>query len=162
MKAIILLFSFVSFLCLISCGKTDSDSKPTTTPITQTPPANTPTASTPENQKTSIRPGQDRHPPLVCNIQNYKDFIKKPGVHNCNLYGAYLRWENFQATNLVGADLRWANLQRAYFGEGANLTGAKLQGAKLQEAKLRGANLTGATIIIIKTLDLYPYLVIET
>ena len=47
MKTFILLFSFVSVICLISCGKTDSDSEPTTTPTANTPTANTPTGTTP-------------------------------------------------------------------------------------------------------------------
>ena len=173
MKALILLFSFVSVICLISCGKTDSE--PTTTPTgttpTPTPTANTattptgitPTATTPEKQKYQSPSGQGRHPPLVvCNIQNYKNFIRKPGIHNCNLREAKLREVDLEGANLQRADLRGAYLAGTNFYQ-ADLRGVDLRGAILYhflenphfpligavrrlEAILVGANLTGAKV----------------
>ena len=67
-----------------------------------------------------------------CNIGNYQDFIKKTGIHKCNLREA----------NLQGADLRHTNLQEADLRE-ANLQGADLRHTNLQEADLREANLEG-------------------
>ena len=100
-----------------------------------------------------------------CNIENYKDFINKPGVHNCNLqeadlrfaylqganlqeadlHGADLFWSNLRFANLQGAKLRFANLQEADL-QGANLQGANLQGAKLRFANLHDVNLQGAKV----------------
>ena len=150
MKAIILLFSFVSVICFISCGKTDSDSEPTTptgttptgtTPTGTTPTANTPTGTTPTGttpiakntpgkQKYQSPSGQGRHPPLVCNIHNYKDFIKKPGIHNCNLEGA--------------------NLEGAYFLQTVDLEGANLERAKVTESQayyLRKKGFSGFVVL---------------
>ena len=69
----------------------------------------------------------DQNAEVQCNIKNYKDFIKKPGIHNCNLQGADL-WMRY---------LRGANLQ------GADLTGANLPFADLEEADLQVAILHG-------------------
>ena len=170
MKTFIFLLSFVSVICLISCGKTDSDSKPEpttpttantptgTTPTGTTPTANTPTGITPTGttptantsgkQKYSSPSGQGRHPPIatptttICNINNYKDFINKPGVHNCYLQGADLRRSvvDLQGANLQGADLTEAILQ------GANLQGADLRGAKFDRANLKWVDMRGAKI----------------
>ena len=157
MKALILLFSFVSILCFISCGKTDSDSKPepTTTPTANTPTATTPTATTPTattptagKQKYSSPSGQGRHPPLVCNIHNYKDFIKKPGDHHCNLEGANLKHANLVFTNLTGANLRGADLRYA------DLREADLRGARLAQVKWEGAKLTGAKVTPLQAVSL--------
>jgi len=65
-----------------------------------------------------------------CNIENYQDFINRPGVHNCDLRDA----------DLSGADLRGANLQ------GANLERADLQQADLLHAHLKGASLRLAKV----------------
>ena len=47
-----------------------------------------------------------------CNIENYKDFINKPGIHNCDLREAKLQDEDFYFANLKGADLRGAKLPK--------------------------------------------------
>ena len=77
----------------------------------------------------------DKSAEVQCTIENYKDFIDKPGLHVCNLRGADLTEEDFRETNLIGAQLQMANLQ------GADLTGADLQMANLQGADLTGADL---------------------
>ena len=89
-----------------------------------------------------------------CNIENYKDFINKPGVHNCNLQWMILRDIDLRG-NLRGADLRGADLRGAYLYmadlrdtdlRGARLEGADLQWADLNRADLRGARLEGADL----------------
>ena len=66
MKTIILFFSFVSVLCLISCNKTDSDSdskpEPTTTPKANQPGANTPPPKATPTPKAN-QPGANTPPP---------------------------------------------------------------------------------------------------
>ena len=181
MKTLTLLLSFVFVSCLISCQRnTKSEPKPTTpkaTPILNfpspkaPPPTPEPTPTQPEEQKTSVRLGQDRHPPIACNIQNYTEFIAKPGVHNCNLERAWLRFSrylhainlqganlkdarltgsdirgsNLRFTKLEGADLRFANLRFTSL-RGADLTGADLRFAKLENANFQSANLEGADL----------------
>lgn len=91
---------------------------------------------------------------IQCDITNYKNFIKKPGFHRCNL-----EWADLRGEDLRGANLRGANLQNTKL-ESADLSNAILQGANLINAKLRvkyirlvgntkleGANLQGAFII---------------
>ncbi len=63
-----------------------------------------------------------------CDIENYRDFINKKGVHKCDLREADLR----------GANLHRANLHRA------NLYKADLRGADLYRAVLIGAKVTKA------------------
>ncbi len=48
-----------------------------------------------------------------CNIANYKDFINKKGVHNCDLQGANLRWADLRGADLRRADLQWTNFRYA-------------------------------------------------
>ena len=91
-----------------------------------------------------------------CNIDNYKDFINKPGVHRCDLQGADLQEANFERENLEGAnfedadlekaDLQYANLEGAIFTD-ASLKWADFLGANLRGADFRGANLRGASFI---------------
>ena len=88
-----------------------------------------------------------------CNIENYKDFINKPGVYKCNLKRAVFRDGSFSSlfglidapanlsgVNLAGADLTEADLR------GANLFSANLHRAILPDADLRGADLTEADL----------------
>ena len=77
----------------------------------------------------------DQSAEVQCNIENYQDFIHKPGVHVCNLREADLTEEDFRETNLIGAQLQMANL-----------AGADLKGADLQMANLAGADLTGVDL----------------
>ena len=72
---------------------------------------------------------------VQCNIENYKDYMKKPGCHKCDLRGA----------DLAGADFRGANLWRWDF-EGADLSGADFEGADLSGAVLEDADLSGANL----------------
>ncbi len=95
-----------------------------------------------------------------CNIENYKDFINKEGVHNCNLQGADLRRVNLRRVNLRRADLQEANLQ------GANLQGANLRRAVLYKANLEGVYLKGAKVIqeqaiYLKAKGLWGFVVVE-
>ena len=93
----------------------------------------------------------DQSAEVQCNIENYQNFIDKPGVHNCNLRGADLSYAILYKANLKGADLRGANL------EGANLRFANLEEAYLFRATLRGADLTGANLegaYFLQTVDL--------
>jgi len=71
-----------------------------------------------------------------CNINNYKDFIYKPGVHRCDLRGADLR-----EVDLTGAYLSYSDLS------GADLTGAKLDNAKFFRANLEKAKLIRTTAV---------------
>ena len=77
-----------------------------------------------------------------CNIDNYKDFISKPGIHNCDLRGADLRGSqvDLRGANLAGADLTEADLG------GADLREADLRYAKLQNTKLQWTNFKGAKV----------------
>ena len=105
MKAIIVLL--VLSLFLISCGGGDSQ--------TSTPPES----------------GADQESgATVCNINNYRDYINKPGNHKCNLSGADLSGVDLSNANLSGADLSGADLT------GANMTGADVTGAKFLGAKV--------------------------
>ena len=91
---------------------------------------------------------------IQCNLENYQDFIDKPGVHNCNLRGMIFRDEPFvyslfevismitDKTPLM-VDLKWANLKGADLQD-ADLERANLIGADLSWANLKGADLTGA------------------
>ena len=57
--------------------------------------------------------GYGDRPPLPenpCNIDSYKDFINKLGVHLCNLQDVDLSDEMLSEANLKGADLRNADL----------------------------------------------------
>ena len=103
-----------------------------------------------------------------CNIENYRDFISKPGVHKCDLESEILKdkylfdmmespldypFANFSGANLRFAELREANLPGADFSKAdltgailivANLTGANFTGADMVGVNLYRANLTGA------------------
>ena len=81
--------------------------------------------------------------PPVCNINNYKDYIKNPGNHKCNLSGANLSGKsgNLRNANLSGANFAGAILVATDF-RGANLSYANLSGANLQGANFAGADLT--------------------
>ena len=88
-----------------------------------------------------------------CNIDNYKDFIDKRGVYNCDLQGVIFRDESvYSLFGLIDApaDLRGANLRRANLAnanlEYANLEGADLRGAYLYKAYLYKANLEYADL----------------
>ena len=187
MKTIILLLSFVSVLCLISCKKDDTKASTTpttqtptgTTPTTQTPTGTTPTANTPGKQKYQSPSGQGRHPPIptpttttICNIHNYKNFIKKPGVHNCDFRGANLFGLFLLRANLQGADLREVDLSGTNF-EGADLRGAIFYGSKtpgslipewevyLQDAILTGAKVTKNQAKYLESQGYSDFVVVE-
>ena len=88
----------------------------------------------------------DQNAEVQCNIKNYKDFIKKPGIHNCNLQGADLWMRYLRGANLQGADLTGANLPFADLEE-ADLQVAILHGAEnLKTVDFRGANLRGTKV----------------
>ena len=80
-----------------------------------------------------------------CNIENYQDFINKPGIHNCDLRGANLKNEDFSFDNLKGADLRGAKLPKNTM-YGADLAGADLRELDLRGVSLHAVNLTGADL----------------
>ena len=103
-----------------------------------------------------------------CNIENYRDFIYRPGVHKCDLrrvafrdksfsslFGlidapANLSGVNFEGADLTevdlqGADLTWANLHRAILPD-ADLRGADLEDADLSYANLFSADLSYANL----------------
>ena len=47
----------------------------------------------------------DQSAEVQCNIENYQDFIKKHGLHNCNLREADLTGADLREANLIGANL---------------------------------------------------------
>ena len=91
---------------------------------------------------------------IQCNIENYQDFINKPGIHNCNLREVSFRdgpfvYSLFEVISMITnkaplmVDLKWANLKGADLQD-ADLERANLIGADLSWANLKGADLTGA------------------
>ena len=153
MKALILLFSLMFVACLVSCGKDkgkEGESAPT--PTTPTTPVTTNLETTPKTPKPTVSlyespTIQGRHPATTteCNADNFRDFIIKTGIYNCDLRGEILIAVVLPGANLRGADLRGADLLLADL-TGADLRGADLYKADLREADLRGADLTGADL----------------
>ncbi len=122
MKTIIVLL-FLS-LFFVSCGESQ----------TSTPPED------------GAKPKGDA---TVCNINNYRDYINKPGEHKCNLSGADLSGVDLSNANLRGADLSRADLQGANMS-GADVSGAKFLGAKVDQGVadyLKSQNIIGFRIV---------------
>ena len=87
----------------------------------------------------------DQSAEVQCTIENYQDFIDKPGLHVCNLQDADLRGADLFNADLRGADLQYAKLQ------GANLRFVRFRGAKVkpEQAKyLRAKRLSGFVIVV--------------
>ena len=80
-----------------------------------------------------------------CNLENYQNFIDKPGVHKCDLREANFKKAVFYKTNLDGVKLDHAKMAEADLRE-ADLSGADLRGANLEGGDLRNAILEGADL----------------
>ena len=79
-----------------------------------------------------------------CNIGNYQDFIKKTGIHKCNLRDANLQGADLRHTNLQEADLREADLQGIRW-EGVDLSRVKV--TREQEGYLRSQGRSGFIVL---------------
>lgn len=77
-----------------------------------------------------------------CNKGNYRDFIIKAGVHNCELSGGIFKDLNLTGLNFERANLKGANFTGAVLVE-ANLKNVDAKGAIFERARLNKADLTG-------------------